>query len=723
MADRSNGRDSKNKKQRIRKFNKNMKKKLIATFMIFAVLVAIVVVNTVRISVVDGSDYRILVLSQQDKTSTTLPYKRGDILDRNGNVLATSTKVYNLILDPKAILDKEEYLEPTVNALTENFEINREELINTINQKAKSRYVVEVKGLTYEQIEKFEKILEDTDNNPYIKGVWFENEYVRNYPYSTLGAATIGYTDSGNKGAWGIEEYYSDTLNGVDGRKYGFVNSDNAMETIIKAPKDGNSVVSTIDMNMQKIVEDKIQLWVERYHPQNVAVVVADPTDGEILAMSSSKNVFDLNNPRDLTRYYTEEQIAAMSDEEAVNNMSQIWKNFCTSDTFEAGSTIKPFTVAAALEEGVVNKDQVFMCDGAQTVGGWTIHCHKRAGHGPVTLEQSIMYSCNDALMQIAALVGKNAFCDYQGKFGFGMKTGVDLPGEASAAGLLYTADTMDDASLATNSFGQNFNVTMMQMTAGFSALINGGNYYQPHVVKQIVNADGAVVENVEKKLIRQVVTEDTSEFLRQSLRDTVVAGTGSKAAVAGYEVAGKTGTAQITGRRNEDVYVLSFMGYAPYNDPKILCYVIVDQPDVPDRSSSSYASLLFSEIMTEILPYSGVYATDEAAAQQAAADRKAAEEAAKAEAAAQNGETVQNNETSQDANVAQSSEPAQNADTTQSSEPAQNTDAAQNGETVQSADTAQTAADNAGADESYDDSAYGSIPDNANILSTEQTN
>lgn len=702
MEDRN---PNKKKRKKENKFNKRMKEKLFITFIIVMVLLTVVVVNTIRISVVDGSDYSILVLSQQDKTSKVLPFKRGDILDRNGNVLAISTKVYNLVLDPVVILKDKKYLEPTVNALVENFDLEREDLINTINEKSTSSYVVKLKKLTYEQIQNFSKLLDDKDNNPYIKGVWFEDEYLRNYPYSSLGASTIGYIDSGNVGACGIEKYYSDTLNGVNGRKYGFVNEDNAMETIIKPAKDGNTVVSTIDMNMQKIVEDKIHLWVEQYHPQNVAVIVADPNNGEILAMSSSKNEFDLNKPRDLTKYYTQEQIDAMSDEEAVANMSQIWRNYCVSDTYEAGSTIKPFTVAAALEEGVVSKDQSFVCDGAQLVGGWTIHCHKRSGHGAVSLAQSIMYSCNDALMQIASLIGKDKFCNYQEKFGFGLKTGVDLPSETSAAGLLYTPETMDDSSLATNSFGQNFNVTMMQMTAGFSALINGGNYYQPHVVKQIVNAEGAVVENVDKKLIRQIVSEDTSAFLRQALRDTVVAGTGTKASVAGYEVAGKTGTAQITGRRDEEAYVLSFMGYAPYDDPEILCYVIVDQPDVPDKSSSSYASLLFSEIMTEILPYSGVYPADVTAAEAAAAERKAAEEAAAAEAAA----AVQDTQGQ--------TEDEQNVETHESENNTDEETGEQSDENVQPAQPE----DNAGIDESYEESAYGDIPEDANIISMQQ--
>lgn len=602
------------KKNKVKHFNTKMKKKLMVTFIMIMIATIYILGHTLYISVANGKDFNLLVLSQQDSTSKVLPYKRGEIMDRNGNVLATSTKVYNLILDPYIILKDKKNLEPTVDALVSNFGLDKNELISVIHEKAKSRYVVQTKGLTFEQIEPFKKLQNDTDKNPNIQGVWFEDEYVRNYPYSTLAASTLGYTDKGNAGAWGIEENYNDYLNGTNGREYGFVNEENTMEKIVKKAVDGDSVISTIDMNVQQIIETKIQSWVDQYHPQNVAVVVTDPANGEILGMSSSKNVFDLNNPRDLSRYYTPEQIAAMSDEESVNNMSQIWRNYCISDTYEAGSTIKPFTVAAALEEGAISKDQTFVCDGVQNVGGWNIHCHKRSGHGVLNLTQAIMFSCNDSLMQIAAALGKDEFCDYQNRFGFGHKTGVDLPGEASADGLLYTPETMDDASLATNSFGQNFNVTMMQMVSGFSALINGGYYYKPHVVKQIVNSDGAIVQNSEKTLVKQVASSDTSEFLRNALFQTVVAGTGKTAAVAGYDVAGKTGTAQISGKKDDNVYILSFMGYAPYDDPKVLCYVLVDQPDVPDTSSSSYASRLFSEIMTEVLPYMGVYSQNDAA-------------------------------------------------------------------------------------------------------------
>ncbi len=610
-------------------FNRKMKKKLLVAYMLILIALLFVVGHIIYISLAKGDEYGLLVLSQQDSRSITIPYKRGDILDRNGNVLATSTKVYNLILDPKAMLGDEndetsvENLNATLDALVTYFGVNREEVSTRIHEKKDSRYLVYTKHLTHEQVTPFKEMM--SDENSKITGVFFEDEYVRKYPYSNLAATLIGYTNSGDSGSWGIEEYYNDTLNGTDGRQFSYFNSENTMENIIKDAEDGCSIISSIDMNVQSIIEKKIASWNEQYHPVNVAAIVADPNTGEILGMSSSKNNYDLNNPRDLTPFYTEEELQQVLDNELMRYteeeqaalteddkqliiLNRVWRNYCISDSYEAGSTIKPFTVAAGLEEGAISKDQTFVCDGSETVADRHIPCHKRAGHGVVSVTQAIMQSCNDALMQIAFKIGKDSFCKYQSQFGFGLKTGIDLPGEVSCASLIYTADNMRDIDLATNSFGQNFNVTMVQMVAGFSALINGGNYYQPTVVRQIVNSDGTVVENMEKKLVKNVVTQDTTDFLRNALHETVVGGTGKTAAVAGYEVAGKTGTAQIAGKRDQEAYILSFMGYAPYDNPEVVCYVIVDEPSVEDRSSSAYASRLFSEIMTEVLPYMGVY-------------------------------------------------------------------------------------------------------------------
>lgn len=610
--ERYNNRQKNNKGKRLRIFTRSMKAKLARLFI--GVLVALVGLGVVitRIYAKSGEKYEAIVLSQQTYSSKTLPYKRGNITDRDGNVLATSIKVYNMIIDPKVILtENKDYLEPTVDALVKCFGYSKDELTKLIQDNKDSRYVIKEKQLKYEQIEEFKKLMSDTKNNPDVKGVWFEEEYKRMYPYSTLASGTIGFTVAGNVGNWGIEEYYNDYLNGIDGRKYGYVNEDNTMDPVVKEPTDGNTVVSTIDLNLQTICEKYIKQWVEEYHPTNVAVVMADPNTGEILAMADSNNMYDLNNPQELKGFYSNEEIKAMSDEQKIENLSKIWRNFCVSDTYEAGSTIKPFTIAGALEDGKISKDQTFLCDGGERISGFYIKCHKTSGHGTLNVEQAIMNSCNDSLMQIAAFEGVDTFCKYQSIFGFGMRSGIDLPGEASCEGLLYTKDNMQVADLATNSFGQNFNVNMIQMVAGFSSLINGGYYYKPHVVKQILNSNGGVVANYDKELIKQTITKDTSDFLRQALVNTVNGGTGKTAAVEGYDVGGKTGTAQHHDK-SDTTYLLSFLGFAPYDNPRVVCYTIVDAPQVDNPGSSSYACKLFSAIMTEALPYMDVFPTKE---------------------------------------------------------------------------------------------------------------
>ena len=610
--ERYNNRQKNNKGKRLRIFTRSMKAKLARLFI--GVLVALVGLGVVitRIYAKSGEKYEAIVLSQQTYSSKTLPYKRGNITDRDGNVLATSIKVYNMIIDPKVILtENKDYLEPTVDALVKCFGYSKDELTKLIQDNKDSRYVIKEKQLKYEQIEEFKKLMSDTKNNPDVKGVWFEEEYKRMYPYSTLASGTIGFTVAGNVGNWGIEEYYNDYLNGIDGRKYGYVNEDNTMDPVVKEPTDGNTVVSTIDLNLQTICEKYIKQWVEEYHPTNVAVVMADPNTGEILAMADSNNMYDLNNPQELKGFYSDEEIKAMSDEQKIENLSKIWRNFCVSDTYEAGSTIKPFTIAGALEDGKISKDQTFLCDGGERISGFYIKCHKTSGHGTLNVEQAIMNSCNDSLMQIAAFEGVDTFCKYQSIFGFGMRSGIDLPGEASCEGLLYTKDNMQVADLATNSFGQNFNVNTIQMVAGFSSLINGGYYYKPHVVKQILNSNGGVVANYDKELIKQTITKDTSDFLRQALVNTVNGGTGKTAAVEGYDVGGKTGTAQHHDK-SDTTYLLSFLGFAPYDNPRVVCYTIVDAPQVDNPGSSSYACKLFSAIMTEALPYMDVFPTKE---------------------------------------------------------------------------------------------------------------
>lgn len=600
--------------KKIKKFTRKMKVKQLVVF--FAIVAALGILG-IRVSFINyksEDEYTKLVLEQQQESSTVIPFRRGDIQDRNGNILATSIKVYNLILDPKVMLSDEKYLEPTIAALMKYLGdvegIEEGKVREAIMDRPESSYIVFKKHLEYEQIKDFVEAMNDSKTNPYIKGVWFEEEYQRRYPYSELACSVIGFTESGNVGRWGIEEYYDEYLNGNNGRIFSYFDNDNQKVTQERKAEDGNSIISTIDMNIQAICQKYVEQWVKEYKPKNVSVIVADPNNGEILAMVSSNNIYDLNNPRDLTRYYSKKKIEKMSNKKYLNALSAMWRNYCISDTYQPGSTIKPFTVAGALEEKKIEFKDKYTCDGGEQFPDNYVQCHLHSGHGKITVEQAIMYSCNDALMQIAGKEGVNCFTKYQSIFNFGSKTGVDLPGEASCEGLLYTADNMKELDLKTNSFGQNFNVTMVQMVAGFSSLINGGYYYEPHLVKQIISSSGAVVKTTEKILIKQTITAQTSDFMRQSMKNVVVAGTGRTAAVKGYVVGGKTGTAQ-KDNKEEDEYILSFLGFAPYENPQVVCYVLVDEPDVEDPGSSSYASKLFSSIMTEVLPYMNIFSTD----------------------------------------------------------------------------------------------------------------
>lgn len=590
-------------------FNRKMKAKLVVVFIVFFILLFSLNFKLSYINMKSGDSYSIQVLAQQQYSNKTLAFKRGSILDRNNVELATSIKTYNLVLDPKIMLSKEKvYLIPTVQALASCFTLSEEELTTIINNKKDSSYVVHLKQLTFEQIEVFLNLQEEQNNNKDkkddIQGVWFEEEYERKYPFSTLASDVIGFTTDSETGAVGIEKYYNDYLTGSNGREYGYVNDDNVFEYIVKEAQDGDSLITSIDMNIQSIVEKYILEYKTQYSPKNIAVVIADPNTGEILAMASDKG-YDLNNPRDLNSYYTPEEIEAMTDSQVVDNLNAIWNNYCISDSYEPGSTFKPFTIAMSLEEMKISTLDTYNCDGGELVGGWHIDCHLKTGHGILDVKQSLMQSCNDALMQIVTKVGPDIFTNYQSIFGFGTYTGIDLPSEA--AGILYKAEDMVDSDLATSSFGQSFTTTMVQMVSGFSSLINGGNYYEPHMVKQIVDQNGKIVKNIDKTLVKQTVSLETSAFIKESLLATVVEGTGKSAAVVGYEVGGKTGTAEKY-PRGEGKYLLSFLGFAPYNNPQVVCYVIVDEPQVPDTSSSSYASKLFSLIMTEVLPYMDIY-------------------------------------------------------------------------------------------------------------------
>lgn len=617
-----------------------IKRKLALTFSVIVLALVGIMIRLVYINRVSGDQYTMKVLAQQDTNSITLPYKRGDIYDRNGTVLATSEKVYNLILDPGVLWEyhsddaAKDCVEPTLQALVNYFGQDRAELDRIMQESADSHYVVLEKQLTKDEVEEFETAMEDSANR--IEGVWLEEDYIRRYPYDTLACNVIGYTVSGNVGQYGIEQEYSETLNGENGRSYNYLNEDLEQEKSVRAATDGNSVVSTIDITLQQIVENAIAEFQEKYTDayregdgsKTAAAIMMDPNTGEILAMASNR-VYDLNNPYDvvINGLYTEEEAENLTEEERLNALNELWRNFCVSDTYEPGSTAKPITIAAALETGAVHDGDTFLCDGNQTVGSHTIWCSKRVGHGIIDLQGSLMFSCNDALMQIAAKVGEEDFSKYQNMFNLGLRTGIDLPGEARTDSLLYYSEdtapsenlVMGSTDLATNSFGQNYNVTMIQMAAAFSACINGGYYYQPHVVKRILDSNGGTVQNIEPVVLREPISSKTSSLIRQYLYNTMYGetdangnnATGKAARIAGYAMGGKTGTAEKI-PRDKTNYLVSFIGFAPAENPEVVLYVVVDEPNAEKQSSSSFAMEIWKNIMEEALPYLNIYPTEE---------------------------------------------------------------------------------------------------------------
>lgn len=610
---------------------------------LFGIVVLAFVGLGIRITVINASQGKqyskqVLSQSQQKYDSRVIPFKRGDITDRNGVVLATSEKVYKVILDCKVVNTKEEYVEPTIKALVDVLGLDEETIREKLEDETtkSSQYQILQSNVSINQKKAFEDYTdvssdesketltkEEIAERSNVKGVWFEEDYRRVYPLNSTASHLVGFTYTGNTADWGIEGYYSSTLNGVNGRQFGYYNSDDDVEQTIIDPVNGNSVQSTIDLNIQQVVEKYIDKFMTgmangprgEQGAANVGVVVANPKNGEILAMATD-NPYDLNNPRDLTPYYSDEEIQEMKDKDGgtmLKALYGIWQNYCISDAFEPGSTVKPLTIGAALDADVVQPTDTFVCDGYQKFGDTMIRCsiYPRA-HGTETLSDLIKHSCNDGLMQIGALLGPEEFLKYQKIFNFGSTTGIDLPGEAT--GILHSEENLSSGSteLASASFGQGYTCTMIQEIAAICSAINGGYYYQPHVVSKIMNEDGDVIKDIQPVVTKQTVSSDVSALIRQYMGAVMESdGTGATAKVDGYSMGGKTGTAQKYPREDKK-YLVSFIGFAPLDDPQVVVYVVVDEPNAESQADSLYAQYLYKGIMTEILPYLNIFQDEE---------------------------------------------------------------------------------------------------------------
>lgn len=607
-----------NRRKPVRKLNHQMRGKLVGLFGVVLLALVCLLARITYINATSGSKYtrQVLTQAQQSYENNIIPAKRGNIYDRNGNLLATSNKVYNVILDCKTVNSDVEYVEPTIRALTTVLGLDEQDIRSrlTDSDTKNSQYQILKKELSMDEKKAFEDYITVTEDSTLsesekaerekVKGVWFEEDYLRTYPFNDLACDTIGFTLSRDVADVGIESYYNSTLMGTDGRQYGYVSSNSNVEQTIIEPTDGQSVVLSLDVGVQQIVEKYVNGFKKRMGAKNIGVIVEDPNTGEILAMDGGDR-YDLNEPRDMSDVYSEEEIKAMNDAETVDALNAMWGNFCVTDAYEPGSVVKPIVMAGALEKGAISDTDTLDCDGGESFGANGDTYIKCAvwpnAHGTQTLREVIANSCNDGMMQIAAKMGAEQFIKSQSLFNFGTRTGIDLPNEGT--GIIHTLDTMGETELACSAFGQGYTCTMLQEINAMCSVINGGYYYQPHLATEIQDNNGNTVRTIEPVLLKQTISSDISADIRSYMEASVLEGTSAHSKVQGYSSGGKTGTAEKLPRGNGK-YLVSFIGFAPVDEPQVVIYVVIDEPNAEEQADSKYPQYIAQGILSELLPY-----------------------------------------------------------------------------------------------------------------------
>ena len=595
--------------------------------------------------------------SRQQTSSTTISASRGTIYDRNGVILAKSATADTVFLDPVVIkkqadaLDEErakkvaeglkegeklpvsgeEYKDIIAKKLAEILELE-EEAVREKMEKTWSMYETLRTRVDRDIGDKIRAFIADNETGRTIQGIHLSSDAKRYYPYGALASHVIGFLDGDNKGAYGLEAIYEEELQGTKGVEVTAKDA-NGSQIMFQYEQhydaeDGNSLQLTLDANIQSYLERGLEDMVSKFGGKYGATgVVMDPRNGAILAIASNPN-YDVNEPRQLYTEKFQEELAQVDEEyppepgkehsaEYYDKLAELqkkqWRSKAVNDTYEPGSTFKVLTLAMGLEEGVINLNSNFTCNGGLQVGDRFINCSNKLGHGSQNLKEAVGHSCNPAFMSIGFAVGSNKFYDYLLDFGLQDKTGVDLQGDVG--GILIDRDVFvkADIYLATNSFGQTFNVTPLQLITAQSACINGGYLYTPYVVEKELDSDGNVIKQHDATPVRQVISEETSATVRDILEYVVSDGGGRNGQVAGYRIGGKTGTADKTGIKDENGYnevVVSFMCFAPADDPQVIMLLTLDTPSRFTGtfvSGGNMAAPTASAIMSDILPYLGI--------------------------------------------------------------------------------------------------------------------
>ncbi|MFZ5352685.1 MAG: stage V sporulation protein D [Bacillota bacterium] len=571
---------------------RTVKKRLLIMLAGFFAIYVALIGRLVFIQIVNSSELRQKAIEQWTN-DTVVKSKRGIIYDRNGKELAVSATAYEVSVSPANVEDPD----ALAQALSDVLGMNKEDLLNKVTAQKSS--------VTIKKNVDSEKIKQLMEMN--FKGVKYTPGSMRFYPQANFASYILGFTNIDNEGADGVELTYNKYLNGYPGRIINMYDAHGrelpGSDTKYFEPQDGLNLVLTVDEVIQHFAEKHAENALAENKAKRVTAIVMDPQNGDILAMAI-KSDYDNNDPRKVPENLSE-QWSTMTPEQRKTELEKIWRNPAISDTYEPGSTFKIITSAVGIEEKTVAPDDHFHCSGFVKVGGRTLKCWRNHNpHGSQTFVEGVMNSCNPVFMAVADKLGAEKFYKYIRAFGFGSKTNISLPGEGE--GIVRATSQVGPVELATTSFGQGISVTPMQLITAVSAIANGGKLMEPRIAKKLVDNEGKTVYEFEPKVVRQVISKETSDTMRNILEQVVANGTGKKAYVPGYKVAGKTGTAQkvIEGRYAEGKYISSFVGFAPADDPRIIILVIIDEPGGAIYYGGQIAAPVVQSIASDTLRY-----------------------------------------------------------------------------------------------------------------------
>lgn len=567
------------------------KKKILIVFLAATVMILGLIGRLCYLMILDAEYYQKKAEDLHER-EREIKAARGEIVDRNGKVLATNKTVcavsviHSQIEDPEAV----------IRALSSTLELEESEVRKKVEKvSSMERIKTNVEKETGDKIREMN-----------LAGVKVDEDFKRYYPYEELASKVLGFTGGDNQGIIGLEVKYEDYLKGENGKILSTTDARGVeLEGIAEdriEPSAGNTLQISIDYNIQKYAQQMAQKVMEEKQADKVAIILMNPQNGEIYAMVNWPE-FNLNEPFELP-----EGVSASSEEEKQELLNQMWRNGCINDTYEPGSTFKIITSSACLEEGVVDLDDTFVCPGYKIVEDRRIRCHKVGGHGAETFVEGVQNSCNPVFMEIGLRLGAERFCDYFEQFGLMEKTGVDLPGEAGT--IMHRLEDIGEVELATMTFGQSFQVTPVQMAATVSSLVNGGKRVTPHFAVSVQDSEtGETIKTFPDDQGKRIVSEETSRTMQKILESVVSEGSGKNAYIEGYSIGGKTATSQ-TLPRSANKYISSFIGFAPAEDPQVLGMCVIYDPQ-GIYYGGTIAAPVVREIFDDVLPYLGIEKED----------------------------------------------------------------------------------------------------------------